>query len=209
MHWFAEKLADVATSNPVDLSSQSRATESASTKWIRSPNEELIQLHTEFRVPSWRIKLVRTWDSSMYLWRTPASFPSLTSRHRGNNSIVNINDWNCANTRSIRIHRHQNTLNFAASLPTPAVSLVCSLGLLYVSVCSWKIGSRTFPRCSRKSPEYPETDANALMRHLHPRDVTQICRVSPGHYCIYAVADISRPGQEQQEQVEARVSDGG
>lgn len=109
---------------------------------------------------------------------------------------------------------HQNSSaseysQFRCLPPTPAVSLVCSLGLLYVSVCSWKIGSRTFPRCSRKSPEYPETDANALMRHLHPRDVTQICRVSPGHYCIYAVADISRPGQEQQEQVEARVSDGG
>ncbi|KOX80405.1 hypothetical protein WN51_06694 [Melipona quadrifasciata] len=31
----------------------------------------------------------RTRDSSMYLWRTPepASFPSLTSRHRGNNSM--------------------------------------------------------------------------------------------------------------------------
>lgn len=67
--------------------------------------------------------------------------------------------------------------------------------------------SRTFPRCSRKSPEYPETDANALMRHLHPRDVTKICRVSLGHYCTYACgADISRPGQEQEEQVEARVS---
>ena len=58
--------------------------------------------------------------------------------------------------------------------------------------------SRTFPRCSRKSAEYPETDANALMRHLHPRDVTKICRVSLGHYCVYACgADISRAGKER------------
>lgn len=70
--------------------------------------------------------------------------------------------------------------------------------------------SRTFPRCSRKSAEYPETDANALMRHLHPRDVTKICRVSLGHYCVYACgADISRAGKEQEEQVEARVLNGG
>lgn len=70
--------------------------------------------------------------------------------------------------------------------------------------------SRTFPRCSRKSAEYPETDANALMRHLHPRDVTKICRVSLGHYCVYACgADISRAGKEQEEQVEARVSNRG
>lgn len=52
--------------------------------------------------------------------------------------------------------------------------------------------SRTFPRCSRKSPGYPETDANALMRHLHPRDVTQICRVSLGHYCMYAAEQTFR-----------------
>ncbi|CAD1480813.1 unnamed protein product, partial [Heterotrigona itama] len=128
---------------------------------------------------------------------------------QGNNSI------DCANTRSIRIHRHQNTLYFAPSHPPqptppqPLLSFARSVCYMFLLVCSWKIGSRTFPRCSRKSPEYPETDANALMRHLQPRDVTQICRVSPGHYCIYTAADISRPGQEQQEQVEARVSDGG
>lgn len=77
----------------------------------------------------------------------------------------------------------------------------------------WRVDrrrSRTFPRCSRKSAEYPETDANALMRHLHPRDVTKICRVSLGHYCVYACgADISRAGKEQEEQVEARVLNGG
>lgn len=30
------------------------------------------------------------------------------------------------------------------------------------------------------------------MRHLHPRDVTQICRVSLGHYCMYAAEQTFR-----------------
>lgn len=59
-----------------------------------------------------------------------------------------------------------------------------------------EIASQTFPGCPRRSAEYLETDANALIRHLRPRDDTEIRLLSPGHYCMH-VANVSRPGAER------------
>ena len=134
MHRFAEKLADVATSSPVDLSSQSRATESASTEWIRLQNEELIQLHTEefvhhgeeSRWSNSRLEYVPLADAGTSI----LSILDITTQR--NNSIVNINDWDTAQTRGPSEFIGIRILSISLPQPTPESFLSFARSICYV-----------------------------------------------------------------------------